>query len=139
MPTTGEFSGLAAHRAVEGGVAEGEHTTVGGHQPVAAGIRPRHADHRRVEWLAAHRAVEARRHRRRTPRRPRRPASSPPPSGVGGHPDDRRVQRDARRGSRRTVRRRGRTPRRRRRPPTHPRRVGGDAGDGGDGHRREAA
>ena len=52
---------LATHRAVEVGVTEGEDPAVGGHLPVAAGVvRRRHGDHRRVQMLVAHRAVELR-------------------------------------------------------------------------------
>src|SRR5439155_13327228 len=51
---------LAAHRAEEGGVTEGEDAAVGGVHPVAVARRGRgHADDRLVERLAAHRAEEA--------------------------------------------------------------------------------
>ena len=50
---------LATHRAVEGGVTEGEDPAVGGHEPVALARRGgRHAHDGLVEVLAAHRAVE---------------------------------------------------------------------------------
>src|SRR5664280_2648604 len=52
--------GVAAHRPVEAGVAEGEDTAVGGDLPVALAVRRRrHAHDRLVEMLAAHRPVEA--------------------------------------------------------------------------------
>src|SRR5581483_4894656 len=51
---------LAAHRAVEGGVAEGEDAAVGRHHPVAAPVRRGgHADDRLVEPDGARRAEEA--------------------------------------------------------------------------------
>ena len=64
-----------------GGVPEGEDPAVGRHEPVAlAGRRRRHADHGRVEALAAHGAEERRRPRRRRCRRRKPPSSSPGPS-----------------------------------------------------------
>ncbi len=51
---------MAAHRPVEGGVAEGEEAAVGGHQPVALAVgRGGHAHHRLVQTHASGRPVEA--------------------------------------------------------------------------------
>ena len=38
MPTIGCVEGRPTSRAVEGGVPEGEHPAVGGHQPVAEAV-----------------------------------------------------------------------------------------------------
>ena len=50
---------LSRHRPEEDGVAEGEHPTVGGHEPVV-GSRGcgRHAHHRLVEGVSRHRPEE---------------------------------------------------------------------------------
>ena len=59
MPTIGLVERLAAHGAVEGGIAVGEDAAVGGHQPVAAAVRRcGHSDHRLVQMQTPGRAVE---------------------------------------------------------------------------------
>ena len=59
MPTTGWLRWMAAGRAVEVGVAEGEDAAVGGHLPVAAAVGGGgHAHHRSVQRKGAGRPVE---------------------------------------------------------------------------------